>query len=165
MSSKTEKYLRQREMTATKGARDRSRKRLDVIPADTIVKLIYEQYGLCKGVYGDFDCLQDFVRYGPVNFEIDHIIPVCDLSTSNDYDNLQLLCGECNEAKGILTPSEHVNSKSFQTWVWNNESRTYKYMFYGCARCGDIYNCKYSYHPLCDRCYDIRTRNSVNRER
>ena len=52
--------------------------------------LFTRQKGICKGCRKKFDI---------ENFEIDHIIPKNKGGTSY-YDNLQLLCGNCNKVKG-----------------------------------------------------------------
>ena len=53
-------------------------------------KLFKQQKGICNGCGKKFE---------PENFEIDHIIPKSK-GGGDFYDNLQLLCGNCNKVKG-----------------------------------------------------------------
>ena len=64
-----------------------SRKR---IPAKTRRRLYGLQSGKCEGCWSDLPLR---------NLEVDHIVPISKGGT-DDFDNLQLLCGTCNRIKG-----------------------------------------------------------------
>lgn len=66
--------------------------------AEDIEEIYIEQLGKC--VY----CGQSLKNY----FEIDHIIPVSRVGSSNYAYNLQLLCGPCNRSKGDKTHDEFL---------------------------------------------------------
>ncbi len=67
-------------------------------PTDYKHTLFGKQEGICNG------CLMGFPFR---NFTIDHIVPQAKGGQDN-YDNLQLLCGACNSAKGTGTQEELV---------------------------------------------------------
>ena len=63
------------------------------IPARTKTRLYKDQGGFCGG------CAEPFAKR---NLEVDHIWPVSRGGT-DEYENLQLLCGHCNRVKGDRT--------------------------------------------------------------
>lgn len=67
-------------------------------PTDYKHTLFGKQEGICTG------CLMGFPFR---NFTIDHIVPRA-AGGQDNYDNLQLLCGACNSAKGTGTQEELI---------------------------------------------------------
>ena len=102
-------YLEGRARLATESSRIRGSGHLIDITTEVLLELLSNQWLLC----GSEDCDVRFEANNP--FEIDHKIPLSRGGT-NHARNLQLLCAECNQQKGVLTPKEFDKSFGIPEW-------------------------------------------------
>lgn len=121
-------YLEKRANQATDFANQRAGQNVGEITSDMILRLLARQKGKCAAA----GCP---IQFSHAFFEIDHMMPIVRGGRSVE-SNLQLLCHDCNQEKGILTMREFAQSVKF-----------------GPNICPQCYGHKKTEYQLCYECF------------